>query len=300
MCRNVLRALASITAMVGIAACGSYGAAVNSGPASTVRTASAARAASPWTDIAPDQQAIDPIVLSPATVLPVARLCSVMYGFATAEGLYGPPFCVDGSINEVAWGEFSSVTPHVLAAGRPATTGEVDGAIEADAALGATAAQEYWAYLLAAAYYGWTFTPSPVCVELFHLERCQLPPPAYSAAQSAVTVRVLPPATVLPSAGLCSSDLRATANGNWDPLFCGKSLNAVAWREYAKIGPHIIGAGKSATAAQVTAALKADFVQQHSTNIEELDAYQLAAAYYAWRFSPNPACEFLYKQAACY
>jgi hypothetical protein len=36
------------------------------------------------------------------------------------------------------------------------------------------------------------------------------------------------------------------------------------------------------------------------TAVEQLDTYQLAAAYYRWTFAPNPACEFLYKTATCY
>lgn len=222
-----------------------------------------------------------------------------MYGFVTTEGLYGPPFCVDGSINENAWGYFSEVSPHVLAAGRGAAVDQVDHAIQTDAGQGATADQEYWAYSLAAAYYGWSFTPDPACVQLYGEDSCKLSPPVYSAAQSSVRAQVLPPATVPPSVELCSADVSETADGNWEPMFCGRALNIVAWREYVTLGPRILAAGKNASPDQVRAALKAD-ESNNPTAVEELDAYLLAALYYGWHFSPDPACEFLYKQTACY
>ncbi len=116
-----------------------------------------------------------------------------------------------------------------------------------------------------------------------------------------VAAEVLPPATTMPAASLCTFDIYETADGNFEPRFCsGGSINVVAWRKYAAIGPHILAAGKDASAEQIDAAIRADSAAARLTNIEILDAYQLAAAYYGWKLSPNPACELLYEMAACY
>jgi hypothetical protein len=54
----------------------------------------------------------------------------------------------------------------------------------------------------------------------------------------------LAPATVMPAVGLCSAPLIATADGNFEPLFCSRgALNVAAWRKYTELGPHILGAG---------------------------------------------------------
>jgi len=116
-----------------------------------------------------------------------------------------------------------------------------------------------------------------------------------------VAARVLPPATVLPVASLCTYSVYETADGNFAPQFCSDgSINVEAWRRYATtIGGHIMAAGRAATVAQIDAALKADGAYR-PTNVEALESYLLAKAYYGWHYSPDPACEYIYKQAVCY
>ena len=121
-----------------------------------------------------------------------------------------------------------------------------------------------------------------------------------AAPGSPVATTVLAPATVLPVAALCSTPVYATADGNFEPRFCGDgSINVVAWTRYATMSPRLLGAGREAGPDEVTAAIKADSAA-HLTNVEVLDSYQLAAAYYGWSFTPNPACELLYQAASCY
>ncbi len=99
--------------------------------------------------------------------------------------------------------------------------------------------------------------------------------------------------------GLCSTPVSTTADGNYLPLFCAAGeLNVVAWKGYAKITPHVLSAGPNPSLEQLRAAFNADF-GLHATNVEALYGYQLAEAYYGWKFSPSPACEDIYGLATC-
>lgn len=105
-----------------------------------------------------------------------------------------------------------------------------------------------------------------------------------------VARQVLAPAAVLPVAGLCTTPIFETADGNAEPRFCRDgSINVPAWRAYVSISPNILALGRDATVDQIRAAFTADG-KYHPTGPEEQAAYYLAAAYYGWRFSPDPSC----------
>ena len=126
------------------------------------------------------------------------------------------------------------------------------------------------------------------------------PSPAPSPSGAPVAARVLPPSTVMPIGSLCVTDVFQTADGNFEPRFCGDgSVNVAAWERYAPITPNILAAGLHPSLDALDAAFSADF-GGHATDVEELYGYQLAAAYYGWSFTPNPACEFIYKMPVCY
>ena len=127
-----------------------------------------------------------------------------------------------------------------------------------------------------------------------------IPSPRPSPPGTPVAARVLAPATVMPIASLCVAAVLETADGNFEPLFCGDgSINVAAWEGYAPLTPNLLAAGLRPSLKVLDTAFDKDFAR-HATNVEELDAYRLAAAYYGWSFSPNPACEFIYKMAVCY
>jgi hypothetical protein len=103
--------------------------------------------------------------------------------------------------------------------------------------------------------------------------------------------QILAPAKMLPVAALCSYKLTATADGNYTPLFCrGGALNVLAWRAYVQIGPNVMSLGRSATLQAVSTAMCLDMTRFHATLPEEGYAYEISAAYYAWKFSPEPSC----------
>ena len=296
----MLRSMAVLATLVFVVGCGTTSARVAVGPSNPGLVASQPRTATPapYSEIGGGQETLPAAVLSPATVLPAVGLCDAMYGNLTADGGYLPLLCTDGSLNDRAWSHYAIFAPHLLVAGPGATVAIVDSALQADAAKGASRPEVYRAYVVAAAYYGWSFNPDPACAYLYSHAGCSEVLAKYSTAQASVAAKTLPPATVSPVARLCSADLTETADGNWEPRFCADgSINVVAWREYAQFSPHILAAGRGATVAQIDAALKAD---RGPTLVEELDSYLLARAYYGWHFSPDPACEYLYKQAACY
>jgi len=117
------------------------------------------------------------------------------------------------------------------------------------------------------------------------------PSPSPSPVGTPVPRQVLAPASVMPAVDLCSADLVATANGNVYPLLCqGGAVNVTAWRFYVQVSSNILALGLDPTLDQVQAALCADQSQYHATYVEESSAYQLAAAYYGWSFTPEPNC----------
>jgi hypothetical protein len=113
------------------------------------------------------------------------------------------------------------------------------------------------------------------------------PPPTGSP----VPRQVLAPAKVMPAVDLCSADLVHTANGNVYPLLCqGGAVNMPAWKFYVQVSSNVLSLGRDATLDQVHTALCADQSQYHATYVEESSAYELAAAYYGWSFTPEPNC----------
>ena len=88
----------------------------------------------------------------------------------------------------------------------------------------------------------------------------------------------------MPVAPLCSAPIQEFQDGNAGPLFCGYGAIIVeAWRYFAPIDTHLMSLGRSATIAQVKAAIVADF-RTHTTNPIEGSGYELARAYNHWTF----------------
>jgi hypothetical protein len=101
-----------------------------------------------------------------------------------------------------------------------------------------------------------------------------------------VPAQVLSPARELPAVPLCSVAPVRTANGNVWPLFCrGGAINVQAWRFYAGLTPSVLAAGSKATSSEAYAALCRD---AYVTNVEREYGFELAAAYYGWKFSLDP------------
>ena len=103
-----------------------------------------------------------------------------------------------------------------------------------------------------------------------------------------VARRVLAPAAELPIAALCSYRVRATADGNFTPLFCRPgAINVLAWGAYVQIGPNVMSIGRSATLLEVETAMCRDARSRHSTNPESGYAYEISAAYHGWQFAAS-------------
>ncbi len=137
-------------------------------------------------------------------------------------------------------------------------------------------------------------TPSPT-PSINPIPSATLSPPG-----TRIAARVVAPATVMPIASLCVAAVFETADGNFEPLFCGDgSINVAAWERYAPFAPNVLAAGLHPSLKVLDTAFGKDFAR-HVTNVEEMDAYRLAAAYYGWSFWPNPACEYIYKVAVCH
>lgn len=102
--------------------------------------------------------------------------------------------------------------------------------------------------------------------------------------------RVLPPATVLPVADLCSAPVQKLQDGNAGPLFCRSgALNVEAWRYFAPSNPHVMALAHNATIKEVQAAVCVDTGQGHMTSAQEDGAYALAAAYHGWASGFEPS-----------
>jgi len=128
-------------------------------------------------------------------------------------------------------------------------------------------------------------TPSPVPSPLV------FPSPSPLPAGTPVMRQVLAPAKVLPIAALCSYKLTATADGNFWPTLCrGGAINVLAWRKYVSISPNLLSAGRTATFEAVRAATCRDDTAYHATFVEEEYAYEMASAYYGWKFATEPNC----------
>lgn len=115
------------------------------------------------------------------------------------------------------------------------------------------------------------------------------PSPTPLPVGTPVTRQVLAPAKVLPLAALCSYRLLTTADGNYRPLFCRSgAINALAWKGYVPISSNVMSLGRSTTLSALRAAMCRDTKFLHATKPEEEYGYELSAAYYAWKFTPDP------------
>ena len=102
--------------------------------------------------------------LPPATERPVGQLCSAPIQ-VKADGNAAPLLCRGGEVNVIAWRHYADVSNTVLGLGQNPTQGQVEGALCADIRLNhATPPIETSGYLLAKAYYGWSFPTDPTQV----------------------------------------------------------------------------------------------------------------------------------------
>jgi hypothetical protein len=105
-----------------------------------------------------------------------------------------------------------------------------------------------------------------------------------------VAEQVLPPATDLPVAMLCSKGIVAAADGNATPLFCRNgAVNVLAWKYYSEISESILSLGQNPNEGQPQSAICDDIAHNGATRATEVSGYRLAAAYYGWTFTFDPA-----------
>jgi len=102
--------------------------------------------------------------------------------------------------------------------------------------------------------------------------------------------QVLPPATDLPAAKLCSKAVVAGADGNASPLFCKDgAVNVNAWAFYSDISQSILSLGLNPNEGQPQSAMCDDIAHNGATKATEVNGYRLAKAYYGWTFTFDPA-----------
>jgi hypothetical protein len=117
---------------------------------------------------------------------------------------------------------------------------------------------------------------------------CAVAAAAAFMTQGSASPEVLPPAPGPPVAGLCTAQLDFGADGNAAPLFCPNGdINRLAWKYFADKRLAVMGMGIFAADTDVAAALRQD-LSGHATSPVECSAYQLASAYYGWRFVVDP------------
>jgi hypothetical protein len=87
----------------------------------------------------------------------------------------------------------------------------------------------------------------------------------------------------------CRAPTQVGADGNVAPLTCPNGdLNANAWQALATHDLSVMALGPGATAGEVLSAACADLA--HTTKAVETSAIRLAAVYYGWGFTVDPAC----------
>src|SRR5262249_33310285 len=98
--------------------------------------------------------------------------------------------------------------------------------------------------------------------------------------------QILVPATVPPVVDECTSQLTTAVDGTVGPLKCpGNRINTLAWQYYAKFDPLVMTLGRLATEGQVASTLCSDLKDSTIATIpKEVEAYQISALYYGWRF----------------
>ena len=120
--------------------------------------------------------------------------------------------------------------------------------------------------------------------------RSPSPSAVASGDETAVAPQILPPATDLPVAHLCSRVVATTSDGNVGPLFCRDgALNVQAWTFYSSISASILSLGLNPTQGQAMNAMCDDMAHNGAKRVQEVAGYRLAAAYYGWAFTFDPA-----------
>jgi hypothetical protein len=154
-----------------------------------------------------------------------------------------------------------------------------------------------WASAVAAAILLSCCSLSSSSAPASHPSPVTTPSPVPSA--SPVARQVLPPARSLPVVALCSQPLTTDQNGNSVPLLCTNGgLNVLAWEFFVPLTPRVLSTGPTASVKSVQTALCSDAKISHATVLQELSAYDLAAAYYGWNFSTDPT-DILYSMSTC-
>ena len=100
----------------------------------------------------------------------------------------------------------------------------------------------------------------------------------------------LVPATVQPVVDECTNQLVTAVDGTVGPLKCpGNKINTLAWQYYAKFDPLVMALGRFATEGEVAGTLCSDLKNSTIATIpKEIEAYQISALYYGWRFVLSP------------
>lgn len=111
--------------------------------------------------------------------------------------------------------------------------------------------------------------------------------PPTTTTTAPVQSDILAPATTPPVVDECSLSILTTADGNAKPLFCPDGgINVLAWNFYVGEGfSPLLGLGPSASEATVIQTMCTDY--QGIPRGES--AASLAAAYYGWSFTSDPA-----------
>jgi hypothetical protein len=137
-----------------------------------------------------------------------------------------------------------------------------------------------------------TSQPSAVATPPSPSPAAQSPSPSPSPSSDEVSVpsQVLPPANDPPVGTLCSKPIVPAAGGNATPLLCRDgSVNVQAWKFYSDISQSILGLGQNPNEGQPQAAMCDDIAHNGATRSTEPSGYRLAAAYYGWTFTFDPA-----------
>jgi len=106
-----------------------------------------------------------------------------------------------------------------------------------------------------------------------------------SASAGALSLAILPPATVPPEVRECSQELSYSGDGNAGPLICDSGgLNVLAWKFYSTVGTAVMSLGRSSSIGMAHSAMCTDWQVDHATGPEEQNAALLASYYYGWSF----------------
>lgn len=109
-----------------------------------------------------------------------------------------------------------------------------------------------------------------------------------------LTGTILAPANVPPRVGLCSQQLSIGADGNAGPISCSNGdLNQLAWQYLASNHLNVMALGSDALPDQILRAMCGDLKSGGSTKPIELNAYNISALYYGWKFGISPGQEFM-------